>query len=240
VLPESGSCTEHGTLHEGLRWERAGLAHTSDNMHVSEQPAEGATGEHRMASPAEPGELRPTGRPNARLSKTIADMARSMVVVLVVVGAILLVTWRPQPEAIRSVDATEALTAARATAGYPVLFPEDLPQGWVVTSARWDLPLEAEPDPAWHLGFVTPEEAYAQLGQSATTNPAYLAGQTDTGQPTGDEVDGWQRWESSGADPTRSLVRVAEGVTIVVSGTASWEALVDLAQRLSPTAIPES
>lgn len=207
---------------------------------VTQQPTEGPRSDRPAAPPApQPGELRPTGRPNARLGKTVADMARSMVVVLIVVGAVLLITWRPQPDAIRSVDPTEALTAARATAGYPVLYPEDLPEGWAITSARWDLPVDAEPDPAWHLGFVTPEEAYAQLGQSATINPAYLTGQTQGGQPVGEDPSGWQRYENSGLEPTRSLVTVVDGVTIVISGTAPWETLSDLTQRLSPTATPE-
>ena len=205
---------------------------------MTQPPGDGASLEQSPVQGPTPGELRPTGRGNARLGQTIADMARSMIVVLIVVGAILLVTWRPGPEAIRSVDPTEALTAARATAGYPVLYPEDLPDGWVATSARWDLPVDAEPDPAWHVGFVTPQEAYAQVGQSATANPDYLPAQTGGGQPLGEDPAGWQRYESTGPEPTRSLVRIVDGVTIVVSGTASWEVLAGLADRLSPTAVP--
>lgn len=206
---------------------------------MPDQPAETPGENPPIPQAADPSALRPTGRANARLGQTVADMARSMVVVLVVVGAILLVTWRPQPEAIRSVDPTEALTAARATAGYPVLYPRDLPEGWVPTSARWDLPVDAEPEPAWHVGFVTPDDAYAQIGQSMTTNPQFLAAQTGGGSLIGEDPPGWQRYESSGSEPTRSLVTVVDGVTIVVSGTASWEVLVDLTDRLSPTAVPE-
>lgn len=161
-----------------------------------------------------------------------------MVVVLIVVGAILLVTWRPSPDEIRSVDPTDALISARASAGYPVLYPADLPPGWVPTSARWNLPEDAAPDPAWHVGFVTPTNDYVQLGQSATTNPAYLAGIIRGGVTAGEDSSGWVRFEGSGPEPTRSLVQVVDGVTIVVSGTAPWQSLIDLAQRLSPTALP--
>jgi hypothetical protein len=146
---------------------------------VTGEPAEAASGE------AVGDELRPTGRGNSRLGQTIGDMARSMVVVLVVVGAILLVTWRPQPDPIRAIDPTQDLVTARATAGFPVLYPEGLGQGWTPTSARWDLPEAAAPDPAWHVGFVTPDEQYAQLGQSATTNPDYIPAQTFNGVPLG-------------------------------------------------------
>jgi hypothetical protein len=219
---------------EAIGWERARRTYSRHNGGVSEPSPPGSTG---VSSP-QPGELRPTGRGNARLGRTIADMARSMVVVLIVVGAILLVTWRPSPEEIRSVDPTEALIAARATATYPVVYPEGLPEGWTPTSARWSLPEDAAPDPAWHVGFVTPADDYVQLGQSATTNPAYLAGITRGGSPVGEEESGWVRFESSGPQPTRSLVQVVDGVTIVVSGIAPWESLNVLAQRLSPTALP--
>ncbi len=182
--------------------------------------------------------MRATGRRNARLGQTVSDMARSMIVVLVVVGAILLVTWRPQPDAVRAVDPTSTLITARATAGFPVLYPQGLDAGWVPTSARWDLPADAAPDPAWHVGFVTPDEQYAALGQSATTNPEYLPTQTLGGVPAGAGPEGWQRYENTAPETTRSLVTIVDGVTIVVSGTASWEVLGDFAERLSPTAVP--
>lgn len=218
--------------------EGAPECRAGDNDTVTEQSGlprpEGSEGER----PMQPGELRATGRRNARLGQTIADMTRSMVVVLVVVGAILLVTWRPQPDPVRAIDPTSTLITARATAGYPVLYPQGLGPGWIPTSARWDLPADAAPDPAWHVGFVTPDEQYAAIGQSETTNPEYVPTQTLGGAPAGAGPQGWQRYENTAAETTRSLVTVVDGVTIVVSGTASWEVLLDLADRLSPTALP--
>jgi hypothetical protein len=79
---------------------------------------------------------------------------------------------------------------------------------------------------AWHLGFVTPDDAYAQLGQSSTANASYLPEQTDRGQLTGFVTLGgfdWQRYTSQSGQ--RSLVRLERGVTIVVTGTADWTAL---------------
>ena len=230
------------------RWEGARTWRTGDNDEVTEQSGEprlsaaspgGNNSEtSQVQRPLEPGELRATGRRNARLSQTVSDMARSMIVVLVVVGAILLVTWRPQPDAVRAVDPTSALITARATAGFPILYPQGLTSDWVPTSVRWDLPADAAPDPAWHVGFVTPQEQYAALGQSATTNPEYLPAQTQGGAPAGPGPEGWQRYENTAPEPTRSLVTTVDGVTIVVSGTTSWEVLLDFAERLSPTAVP--
>ena len=180
-------------------------------------------------------DLRPTGRPNARLRQTVRDMVLSLVVVLGLIGLVMLLTLRPQPDPVRVVDPTPALIEARAQAEYPVLYPADLGDGWRPTSARWDVSEVTMPEPAFHVGFVTPTDEYAQIGQSATPNVAYVEFQTDNGRPV-DTMGEWQRFES--ADGTRSLVRIANGVTTVVSGTTTWEVLTDLAQRLSPTALP--
>ena len=180
-------------------------------------------------------ELRPTGRPNARLGQTVRDMVFSLVLVLGVIGVVLLLTMRPQPDPVRVVDPTPVVVQARAEADYPVLYPAKLDASWRATSARWDITDVTAPEAAFHVGFVTPADDYAQIGQSATINERYIQAQTDEGRPI-DMVGQWQRFESS--DGTRSLVRVQDGVTSVVSGTATWDVLTDLAERLSPTALP--
>ena len=184
--------------------------------------------------PAEPGELRPTGRSNARLRQTVRDMILSLVVVLAVVAVILVLTWRPTPDPVRVIDPTPALSLARAQADYPVLYPADLDAAWRPTSARWEITPSSQPDPAWHVGFVTPDAAYAQLGQSATEDPSYVADQVGLSEPAGEWM-GWLRFDSA---EQRALVRVEGGVTVVVSGTAPWPTLQVLAERLSPTAMP--
>lgn len=182
----------------------------------------------------EPGELRPTGRPNARLRQTVADMVRSLALVLGAVAVILLITWRPGPDPVKVVDPTPVLVQARVEAGYPVLYPADLTVDWRPTSARWSVTEESEPQPAWHVGFVTPADDYAQLGQSATDDPDYVAQQIGAAEPAG-EWNGWVRYDAPGQ---RALVRVVDGVTIVVSGTADWPEIETVATTLSPTALP--
>lgn len=197
---------------------------------VVETSAVGAT----APRPVQPGELRPTGRSNARLRQTVRDMILSLAVVLAAIAVILLITWRPTPDPVRVVDPTPALSLARAQADYPVLYPADLDAEWRPTSARWEITPSTQPDPAWHVGFVTPEESYAQLGQSATEDPSYVADQVGGAEPAG-EWEGWLRFDSA---EQRALVRVDGGVTVVVSGTAPWPTLQMLAERLSPTAVP--
>ena len=200
-----------------------------DDKDVSSDSAPPPAGE-----PAAPGELRPTGRSNARLRQTVRDMVLSLAVCLAAIGVIMLITWRPAPDPVRVVDPTPLLLQARIEADYPVLYPADLDDAWRPTSARWEVTEASMPDPAWHVGFVTPEEAYAQIGQSASSDPDYVAGQVGVAQPAG-EWQGWQRYDST---DQRALVRISDGVTLVVSGTAPWPTLEALAARLSPTALP--
>lgn len=202
----------------------------------SEGPAAQPTASTPAPRPAEPGELRPTGRPNARLRQTAADMIRSLALVLGVVAIVLLITLRPQPDPVRVVDPTPVLLSARAEAVYPVVYPQGLGEGWRPTSARWQPTPASDTVPAWHVGFVTPGDEYVQVGQSSTDDADYVVEQTSGGLPAGESAGGWQRYDNG--DGTVSLVRVVDGVTVVISGTADWNVLEDVAGRLSPTALP--
>ena len=186
------------------------------------------------ATPGEPGELRPTGRPNARLRQSVTDMVRSLALVLGAVAVIMLITWRPSPDPVRVVDPTPVLIGARIEAGYPVLYPDALSPEWRPTSVRWEITEASMPAPAWHLGFVTPADTYAQIGQSATDNQSYVTSQIGNTEP----ADAWQGWQRYVGPDQRALLRVDDGVTVIVSGTAEWPDLEFLASRLSPTALP--
>jgi hypothetical protein len=161
-------------------------------------------------------------------------MVISLAVVLASIAVIMAVTWRPTPDPVRVIDPTLALVQARAEADYPILYPAGLDAAWRPTSARWEITPASAPDPAWHVGFVTPDDAYAQLGQSVTEDPSYVADQIGAAEPAG-EWEGWIRYDSI---DQRALVRVDAGVTVVVSGTAPWPTLQVLAERLSPTGEP--
>lgn len=192
-------------------------------------------GEHGVMTAPAPDELRPTGRPNARLGQTVRDMVLSLAVVIGVIAVIMLIAWRPQPDPVRVIDPTPALLSARAEAGYPVLYPEGLDASWRPTSARWEATEESLPEKAWFVGFVTPQEQFAQVSQSKAESEGYVVEQTSRGRPAGTWGE-WQRYEN--AQSTRSLVRIVDGVTLVVAGTADWTVLQGLAERLSPTALP--
>jgi hypothetical protein len=181
----------------------------------------------------------PTGRPMRGLRQSVGDMLRSMVVVLAVVGAILLITWRPSPDPIREVPVEPVAIVATAQADFPVLVV-DAPHGGTVTSVRWESTPESDGDLVWHVGYVTPEEEYLQLSQSLADSPGYVAEQTSDGRMLDDYADlpaavqgltgeGWVPWERA---DRRSLVRDNDGSTTILTGTASWSDLADAASHL--------
>jgi hypothetical protein len=181
-------------------------------------------------------DVQPTGRPNARLRQTAWDMVRSMAVVLVVVFVIVLLAWRPQPEAVKVVETVPTITLAAREAQFPIVAPADLGEQWRPTSVRWEPTEESLSEPVLHIGYVTPADQYAQVVVGPVSAAAFLDEQTAGGIPTGTQAVGdvtWQRWETK---DRRSLVLVDGEVATVVSGGAEWAELIALAESLEPVA----
>lgn len=196
---------------------------------------DGGVNDDAATPPAEPAEI----REKPRMSRTVRDMVWSLAVVLVVVAAILLVTKRPAPDPIRVVDYAGALAMARAQADYPVLAPVRLGPDWRATSARWEPTAATGSVPAWHLGMIAPDGSYVQVAQAETAagggdDREYVAEQTAGGQAAGTATIAGRTWDRrEAADPAqRSLVSTADGVTVVVTGTAAWDTLEAFAGSL--------
>jgi hypothetical protein len=170
------------------------------------------------------------------MRQTVGDMVRSLVVVLAFVGIILLITMRPQPDAVKPVDITGILAVARAQADFPVLIAGPGTSAYVPTSVRWEPTEATRPDPVWHIGYVTPDEQYVAISQSATVSAQYIPEQTGNAAPLDPVViDGttWQRFEG---ETRKSLVRVEPTLTTVVTGTLDWAGLQSVASGLSASA----
>lgn len=169
-------------------------------------------------------------------------MIRSMLVVLAVVGAILLVTWRPQPEAVREVALEPIVTLAANQAEFPILVIDGDVRP---TSVRWEATAASEGVPVWHVGYVTADEEYVQVSQASVDSQAYVAEQTAEGVVVDDASQlpaavrdlmarGWVPLLGEDAEPRRSLLRTSDGATTILSGSGSWSDLADAAARLSP------
>lgn len=169
-----------------------------------------------------------------RLTTGLGGFTMALIACFALAGAIVLITPRSHKELLPTVDYNTQLYAMRLAAPYPVWAPEGLPAKWRATSSRVT-GLDGSGPEAWHLGFVTPADAYAALEESNEQPVGELLWRmTNSRKPVGtQQVAGetWQQYYRKDKDQ-RSLVRTLPGVTLVVTGKASYAELAVLAGSL--------
>ncbi|WP_448625322.1 DUF4245 domain-containing protein [Geodermatophilus sp. URMC 64] len=174
---------------------------------------------------------------------TLANMLRSLLPLIVIVLAVVAwTTFRQTPDVdpvkpAENLDSTVSLAANRA--GYPLPVPTDLPGGYVATSARTDAGDAGEGDPVTlQIGYVTPAGEFAGFVVSddprADAVTALLGDATEGGTL---KIAG-ETWTRSTRlherDTETVLSRERDGVTVVISGSASDEELETVAAALAP------
>jgi hypothetical protein len=169
--------------------------------------------------------------------ETVADMVRSLGLVVGVVVLLLLITLRPQGQAVHVVDYRAMLAGAKiGGTPFPLVAPQGLPSSWQATSAYYDPPgtVGLTGATVWHVGFVTPTNRYGAFEQTDRSAPDELSDvlPSATREGTDASVDGvrWERWTDGKGG--RALVRTAGTVTTVVDGSADWPELEQLAGSL--------
>ncbi|WP_370414681.1 DUF4245 domain-containing protein [Streptomyces fradiae] len=164
--------------------------------------------------------------------QTVRGMFQSLAVIMVAAGVMYL--FIPHDEKADPVEAkdyrVELLTAQRA-APYPVLAPQGLGDDWKATVVSY----KREEHDAWRLGFLDPDTQYVAVQQSTEDPKKYVPKVTMEAKNTGKtrSVGGreWQLWEGPKYD---ALVRSEGGATTVVTGTASFDRLAQMAGALQP------
>lgn len=174
----------------------------------------------------------------SRKNQTVRDLVLSMLVVGGFVAFLNIIVLRPTPDPVRVVDVAAPAAVARTANAFPVLVPADVPSGWRATSARYE-PGRTPGTGSWFNGYITPDNGFVAVAQTDHDVDDFVDEQTRKGRKVGSvTIDGqtWDEYEStSGADTKRALVLSTPEVTTVVSGTVSFDALVDFAQRLRTT-----
>jgi hypothetical protein len=170
-----------------------------------------------------------------RLTSGFPGFAAAMLSCLVIVGLVLLLTPNRDDNAVHTVPYTGELSGLQVVAPYAVQAPEGLPAKWYATSSR--LSGKAGGPIAWHLGFYTPLKQYAALEESNETaggQGGFIDRMTSQGRPDGSVQIAGATWNKTLRKDKnqRSLVRSLPGVTLVVSGTASYDELAVLAGSL--------
>ncbi|MFD9502023.1 DUF4245 domain-containing protein [Streptomyces sp. NPDC060035] len=168
-----------------------------------------------------------------RGKQTVRDMFLSMMVITALAGGIyIFVPHDDKADPVRAVDYRVELATARRAAPYPVAAPAGLSKEWKPTSVSY----EGQAGAGWHLGFLDPDGKYVAVEQSTSPAKKYVPEVSQDARNTGrtHEVAGeaWQHWEGPKYD---ALVLHAEGVTTVVTGSASTERLTEMAAALKTT-----
>ena len=172
----------------------------------------------------------------ARTQRSVPGMIGAMLVLLLIIG--LFVAARSFTRDNQEVPPTPvdylAAAALAQDLGIAVLYPADLPTGWVVTSVTVPRTVEQ----AWELGLLTEEGRFIALRQGSGSQPALVRAELGVkAQIEGPvnlpeaEVTGWRLVQS----PDESgLVAPRPGGAVLIYGTADQVALEVLAQTLTP------
>jgi hypothetical protein len=170
-----------------------------------------------------------------RGSKTVRDLALSLVVLGVVVAVIYVFIphdSKATPVKTLKVDYTASLQQARRYAPYPVAAPEGLGSGWTATSDTFD-----GTDPhktTWHLGLVSADQEYVGVEQSNGDPAAFVKEVTLGAHRDGARTvsAGGVVWEHWTGERYKALVRKQPGVTTVVLGTGTDAQIAKVAPAL--------
>lgn len=157
-------------------------------------------------------------------------MLWSMAVIVLVAGAIyIFIPHDDTKSPVKRVDYRVELLSARRAAAYPVAAPEGLAKAWKPTSVRFD----GTKGDSWHLGFLDPAGEYVAIKQSTEKPVKFIDEVTQRAVRTKDteKIDG-QTWHRYKGETYDALVREEKGATTVVTGTASFGKLTEMAQAL--------
>ncbi|WP_102926143.1 DUF4245 domain-containing protein [Streptomyces noursei] len=167
----------------------------------------------------------------------VADMVLSLAVIGVLVGAIYFFiphddSATAEKNAVQTVDTRVEIITARRAAPYPVAAPENLPKTWRTTSVTYKASNDGKGG-AWHLGLLDPEQQYAAVEQSDAPAKQFVQDVTlGATKVAGQQAVGGKKWDRYQGDTYKALVNEEPGVTTVVTGTAPYGRLAELAGAL--------
>ncbi len=167
-----------------------------------------------------------------RYQRSFSGMVGAMLLlVLIVAGyALLRDLNRSDPaDPVEPVDWRSTAAYARDEAGFEVLAPQRLPQGWIATSVRFG----RGDQESWHLGVLTDQRRYIGLEQSEDSAGTMVETFVDEEAEADGEVSvagqTWQVWRD---EEDTALVRESGDITTLVVGTVGREQLEDYVELL--------
>ncbi|GAA4485437.1 hypothetical protein GCM10023191_010070 [Actinoallomurus oryzae] len=215
----------------------------ADDANAPDAPDTGAPGTTATATRPPEGPYVVSPSVYKRLMSGLPGFCMALVASLALVGVVILITPRHNESAMPHADYSSDLAGLTAVAPYQVLAPQGLPQRWFATSTR--LSGHGRGPISWHLGFSTPSKEYAALEESNETPDGaghFIDRMTSQGHPDGTSQIAGATWDRRFRPDKkqRSLIHRFPGVTIILTGTASYEELGVLAAALKPQPKPSS
>lgn len=176
-------------------------------------------------------------RPRQRGFETLRDMLWSLVPIVVLVIAFV---YFCGPSEVTRVDPSSDISSAAREVDYPLHAPQALTDDWAPSSS---VLVRADDEDrtviGLSIGYVTPEDEYARFVISAESRDATLQralGEAEVvTDPDGVAADmGQHSWVPVRTTTGRALVAEGSGYVVVVTGTASYEELRELAGAVQP------
>ena len=156
-----------------------------------------------------------------RGNPSLGDIIRTTAVMGALILALAGIAWwfSIEPtETERSVDYESALVSARRDAAFDLLAPRSLPEGWYANSVRYEPGVKGR----WHLGVITDTDAYIGLEQTPVSIRRTVEDYAPETEAKGNITAGGFEWELRQSPKNEtSLVRRTEGITVLVTGTAT-------------------
>jgi hypothetical protein len=166
------------------------------------------------------------------------NMLRSLLPLVVI--CLVIVGWTTLRQSgdtgVRTVDPSSTLQLSAARAGYPLLVPTGLAQGYRTTYARTDAGAAGEGDAVTlEIGYLTPGEEFAGFVVSDDRRAAPLAAVLDGAAQRGTLDVAGQEWSRSITEKGETaLSRESGGATVVVFGSADDDELETVAASVEP------
>jgi hypothetical protein len=197
---------------------------------------------------------RPLSAAERQRLRTPANLSRALIPLLVLVGALVLLTWPrgAQQDGVHVVDVTGPIAAANQQSGFTVLAPTGLDGRWRPTSTQL-VPRSTISAGSLRIGFVSPLGKYAELlesddaadavaaqygpltadGSVAVVGSAVPAAGSTAGTAGHSSAGATTAWQAFRRPDGELLLRHTTGrVTAVVTGSAGPDELAQLAGSL--------
>jgi hypothetical protein len=161
---------------------------------------------------------------------SLANMARSLLVIVALVAALVAIVPRSDLMDQPSVDANSVVAHAVKESGTAFEAPAGLGEGWTPTSARYAP--SADGLRTWQAVWTTPTGQSVALKQTVGATPGWLAVATSQGRATGSVDLAGRTWErrQDARDQVHLVAVSPGGLTTVVSGTGGTDGTDEMGQ----------